>query len=99
MELLDEIYKTVKTIDGNVDQLLVWKAEHIVGHKTIKRDLSEVRGCLFEKNGLMSQVQGLQGCKRDIKSQRQFVLGILSKVIAAGIVAFMTWAIIRLSGA
>lgn len=102
MDLLNEVYKTVKKIDGEVGQLLQWKAAHVVGHESVERDVKEVRDCLFEKNGIVSRMQGLQGCKNSIKdkavARRQFILGVLSKVLAAGIIAFMTWAILSWSG-
>lgn len=105
MDLLQEVYNVVKTIDDKVDQILQWKAAHIERHESVERDVNEVRDSLYgtdRKNGLLSRVQGLQGCKETIKDKardrRQFVLGVLSKVLAVGIVALVTWLLVKFGG-
>lgn len=102
MDLLNEVYKTVKKIDDKVDQVLQWKAAHIERHGSVERDIEEVRNVLFDENGVVNRVQSLRGCKASIedkaKAKRQFILGVLSKVLAVGIVALVTWLLVRFGG-
>lgn len=89
--LLEEIRDTVKAIDGKVNQLLIWKAEHTKAHELIERDVAETRDILFENPGLVSKVDRLWNCKSSITERRKFWLEVLKYLIVAGIVAIVTW--------
>lgn len=90
----DEVLAKLNKMDNKLDELLLWKAIHQEGHKTIDRDLTEVREVLFENPGLKAQVQTLINCGRNISRWRNFWMDILKLVTVAAIVAVFTWCMV-----
>lgn len=88
---MSEVLDKLNTMDTKLDELLLWKAAHEESHKTIDRDITEVRDTLFENPGLKSQVQTLMNCKQGISRWTNFWMGVLKVVIAAIIVMVLTW--------
>lgn len=98
MANLDQIYAMLEAIDEKVDSLLLWKAAHNEQHKTITRDITDVRKTLYgNPNGLVSKVQRLLNCKNQIqiRSWKEFWMGILAGIIkvvvAAAIIGLVGW--------
>ena len=87
----DVILEKLNEMDSKLDELLTWKAVHKEEHKTVHRDVTEIRGVLFENPGLKTQVQTLLNCKRNISKWRDFWMAVLRTVIAAAIVAIIMW--------
>ena len=87
----DVILEKLNEMDVKLDELLTWKAVHKEEHKTVHRDVSEIRDVLFENPGLKAQVQMLMNCKRNISKWKEFWMGVLRTVIAAAIVAILMW--------
>jgi len=90
---MSEVLDKLNEMDPKLDELLLWKAAHEEGHKTIDRDVDEVRETLFGNGnpGLKSQVQTLMNCKQGISRWRDFWMGVLKVVIAAIIIMVLTW--------
>ncbi len=88
---MDQILATLNTINAKLDNLIQWKAVHQESHKTIDRDMNEVRDTLFESSGLKSQVQTLMNGSTSISRWRDFGMGILKLVVVAAIIAVTTW--------
>ncbi len=91
---LEEIHKKVCEVDGKVDTLLQWKSGHDEHHKTIVRDMEEVRTTLFNNPGLKDKVLTLWNNKKVDTLWRDFYLTILRSVITAGIVSLVVWLLI-----
>ena len=89
--MIDVILEKLNEMDVKLDELLTWKAVHKEEHKIIHRDVTEVRGVLFENPGLKAQVQTLVNCKRHISKWKDFWMAVLRTVIAAAIVAVIMW--------
>ncbi len=87
----DKVYEKLDSIDGKVDQLLIWKAEHIATHELLERDTADNRAALFGNPGVVSKVNTLWSCKSNLTERRKFWLEILKYLIVAGIVAVITW--------
>jgi len=87
----EKIIEKLEQMDGKLDKLLTWKEVHKAEHKTIYRDVEEMRGVLFENPGLKAQVQSLMNCKRNISRWREFWLGVLKTVVAAAIISIVLW--------
>jgi len=90
----DAILEKLEEMDGKLDELITWKAVHKEEHKSVHRDISEVRGVLFENPGLKTQVQTLMNCNRNISKWKEFWMGVLRTVLAAAIVAILMWLIL-----
>ena len=88
---MSEVLDKLGEMDVKLDDLLKWKAVHQESHKIIDRDITEVRETLFENPGLKSQVQTLMNCKQGISRWRDFWMGVLKVVVAAGIIMIFTW--------
>ena len=88
---MSEVLDKLNEMDPKLDELLMWKAAHEEGHKTIDRDITEIRDTLFENPGLKSQMQTLMNCKQGISRWRDFWMGVLKVVIAAIIIMTFTW--------
>ena len=88
---LDQIYAKLEDIDGKVDELLIWKAAHITQHKTISRDIDDVRETLYENPGLKARVQTLWNGRKHTATWQDFWLFILRYLIAAAIVGITIW--------
>lgn len=88
---LEEINENVKGIDEKVDQLLTWKLVHGTEHKTISRDVNEVRDVLFANPGIVNRVERLWNCKASISEWRSFLIYILKAVLTAGIIGVLAW--------
>jgi len=92
MSDLGQIYTKLQEIDGKCNQLLEWKAVHSEHHKSLGRDIGEIRNCLFGENpGLVNRVQQLWSCKSNITTWKDMVFGILRITIAAGIISLIVW--------
>lgn len=88
----DQILEKLNEMDTKLDEILQWKAAHQESHKSIDRDITEVRDTLFDNpGGLKSQVQTLVNCKRDMSRWRNFWMGIVQLVVVAVIVAMLGW--------
>lgn len=87
----DQILEKLNEMNGKLDKLLQWKAAHQESHKTIDRDITEVRDTLFENPGLKSQVQTLINCKQNISRWRNFWMSILRLIVVAAIIAVIGW--------
>jgi len=37
----EKIFEILNTIDSKVDQLLIWKAEHVKAHEFVERDVGD----------------------------------------------------------
>lgn len=87
-----EILSKLNEMNSKLDELLQWKAAHQEGHKSIDRDIGEVRDTLFENpGGLKSQVQTLVNCKRNISRWRNFWMDVLRLIVVAVIIAVLGW--------
>lgn len=87
-----EILNKLGEMDGKLDQLLLWKAVHVEEHKTISKEVSEVRDTVYDNPGLKAKVQTLWDCKKDISKRREFWVRVSGIVIAALIIAAIMWA-------
>jgi len=88
----DQVIETLNEMNGKLDKLLQWKAAHQEGHKTIDRDITELRDTLFDNpGGLKSQVQTLVNCKQNISRWRSFWMDVLKLVVVAAIIAVLGW--------
>lgn len=87
----EQVLEKLDKMDEKLDELVKWKAVHQESHKTIDRDVTEVREVLFENPDLKSQVQTLMNCKRGISRWRDFWMGVLKTVVAVAIIAILTW--------
>lgn len=90
----DQVLEKLNEMDTKLDVLLLWKAAHQESHKTINRDIDELRDTLFENPGLKSQVQTLINCGRNISRWRNFWMDVLKLVAVAAIVMVLTWCMI-----
>lgn len=90
---MSEVLDKLNEMDGKLDKLLMWKAAHEEGHKTIDRDVNEVRETLYGNGnpGLKSQVQTLMNCKQGMSRWKDFWMGVLKVVFAALIVTVLMW--------
>jgi len=86
-----DIHKKLDLIVSKIDKLLIWKAEHTKSHELVERDVADNRAMLFDNPGLISKVNTLWTCKKDITKWREFWLKILQYLIVAGIVTVITW--------
>lgn len=87
----DQILEKLNEMNGKLDKLLQWKAAHEESHKSIDRDMGEVRDTLFDNPGLKSQVQTLMNCKQNISRWRSFWMDVLKLVVVAAVVAVLSW--------
>lgn len=90
----DQVLEKLNEMDTKLDVLLLWKAAHQESHKTINRDIDELRDTLFENPGLKSQVQTLVDCGRNISRWRNFWMDVLKLVAVAAIVMVLTWCMV-----
>jgi len=92
---LEQINTKLDTIDEKCNEFLTWRAAHDQQHKSMNRDVSDIRKCLFGDNpGLVSRVQTLWECKGSIATWRNFLFGILRIVVAAVIIMYITWQLV-----
>lgn len=89
--MTQEILKKLGEMDGKLDQLLLWKAVHVEEHKTISKEVNEVRDTVYDNPGLKARVQTLWDCKKDVSKRREFWVRVLGIVIAALIIAVIMW--------
>ena len=85
--ILDKLNK----MDIKLDKLVTWKEVHIQEHKTISRDVEEIRDTLYDNPGLKSQLQTIMNGRKNVSKWRDFWLGVLKIVIGAAIVAVLMW--------
>lgn len=91
-QVLEKLEEMNKEMNSKLDTLLQWKAVHQESHKTIDRDIVEVRDTLFDNpGGLKSQVQTLMNSKRNVFQWRKFWMGTLQLVVVATIIAVLGW--------
>ena len=87
----DPIIEKLDEMDSKLDEILTWKAVHKEEHKIVHRDVTEMRGVLFENPGLKAQVQALVNCKRYTSKWKEFWMGVLRTVLAAAIIGVLMW--------
>ena len=88
---MDPIFEKLTAMDGKLDELLLWKSVHTESHKSIDRDINEIREELFENPGIKTQVQTLMNGKKQINKSQDFWRSILRKVIETAIIAIIMW--------
>ena len=88
---MSEVLEKLDTMDGKLDELLIWKAGHDEKHESIARDITEVREVLFDNPGLKTKVEGLMHNKNNIGRTRDFWMYVLKVIIAAAIIAIIAW--------
>lgn len=93
-----KIYDQLNVIDSKLDELLIWKAEHITAHTLVERDVADNRAALFENPGVISKINTLWNCKSNITARKKFWLEILKYLIVAGIVTVVTWLLLLYKG-
>jgi len=86
----------LKQIHEKVGQVLKWQAVHQEGHKTITRDLGEVRTSVYgnEKQGVIGlklKVDRLWRCKKQLLDWRSFWVGVLKIVTSSAIIGVVVW--------
>ena len=89
---------TLQSMDGKLDELIVWKAvlnERCGAHR---EQTDNIRTVLFENNpnpGLVSKVNSLTNCKKDIQETQKLwkttLIYILSRLLVVGIIALISW--------
>ena len=88
----DQMLEKLNEMDTKLDEILQWKAAHQESHKSIDRDITEVRDTLFDNpGGLKSQVQTLVNCKRDMSRWRNFWMDVLKFVVVFTIIGMLGW--------
>jgi hypothetical protein len=82
----------VAMIVGRLDGLLRWQAAHDEAHKTITRDVTEIRSELYGNGnpGMKLRLQRLDDAVPGNRL-RAFVGSVAEKVLANGILAFVVW--------
>ncbi|KKN28923.1 hypothetical protein LCGC14_0849210 [marine sediment metagenome] len=98
MATLEEIQEIVTATDGKVDQLLIWKASHTKEHELIERDVADSRAVLFENPGVVSKVNTLWNCNKDVTKWKDFWMSVLRYLIVAVIVAVVCWLLLLYKG-
>jgi len=82
---LDQIFAKLETVDGKVDELLIWRAVHGKEHEVIKRDLIDVRKTLYDDNpGLKFKVERLWNGTTITQGWKEFWLYVVKIIIATG---------------
>ena len=94
MEGMQQILTKLDAIDGKVDQLLIWKAEHTKQHEMLERDVADNRAVLFENPGLITKVSQLYQGSSQSKVMKGFWLDVLKFVVATALVAVITWLLV-----
>ena len=93
-----EICSKLDTLNSKMDTLLTWKVKHITSHELIERDVADNRAALFENPGVISKVQTLWNCKKQITRWREFWMTVLQYLIIAGIVGVIGWVLLHYKG-
>lgn len=99
VEKLDGIATSTASINGKVDELLLWRAameERCTHHS---RETISIKTTLYGRDGaaggLVTDVQRLKNCKEDKKRSevqyRGVILGVLQTLIATGIILVALW--------
>jgi len=92
---LNEILVEVKAVHKDVGKLLQWQAKVDERCRSRGERLEKISDTLYgnpnSNHGLIAKVQGLINRKKQMTESRKFWLFILRYIIAAGIVALMTW--------
>ena len=89
-----KIYEKLDAIDGKVDQLLIWRAEHTKQHEMLERDVADNRSVLFDNPGIIGKVNQLYNSRNRDKAWSCFWVDILKFLVATATVAIVTWLLV-----
>jgi len=89
-----KIYEKLDAIDGKVDQLLIWRAEHTKQHEMLERDVADNRSVLFDTPGIIGKVNQLYNSRNRDKAWSGFWVDVLKFLVATATVAIVTWLLV-----
>ena len=91
LDKLDGIERQGATMDGKIDELILWKAgleERCQGHR---EKTEELRKEMFADEGLKVKVQRLWNCKGELRDKvamwQDFGMYVLKALVVAGLLA------------
>ena len=95
MSQLDEIQSDVKEVNTKMDRLTEWKGAIEQRCQDRGETISGFKQTLFgnpeKQDGIVSKVQTLMNCKKQITSRKEWVLNIAGGVLKWVIVVIIIW--------
>lgn len=99
VQKLDDVKKTLNSVNGKVDELVKWQAQMIERCSNHMKETTTMQTTLYGKNGrvegLVVDVQRLKNCKEDQRQTkiewRGFWGKVLSTLVTTGIILVVLW--------